>query len=567
MTVSNIQDDAYNGGGGSGSSGVTSVIGGVGVSVDSTNPAAPIVSASEPAYNVVFVSNAGNDSAVNPQNPLSPYLTFNAAQAKAAALRTAQGGAQRWYVVCRDASTFTEAGTISLAPGISLFAPNAKLISAGFQFSAGSQICINEVQLSSSGIVLYPSSIDLETSVLIGFLHALSTVSNVSIFQDASSGATPSKNDIRIGSIIIDGTVMSSLQGILLVTGNSISNFTVGNISYTGTAPGYPEAGVLFAPGSCVATLNAGYVNAPNLSLFSTTSSASNGFVNVGYANTKKIVHIDNSGGADKAKVTGWIDSQIFGFVNGTGHDVSVGGRTSCPNSLAGAIVGNPRILWGNDGLASPGKLFGGLLGSPNTLTDVLQAGAGISITQALNQLTIAATGGGGMQSTYAQTMTPATPSSNVFIPNGSSTQWTAYATMMVPEGSMSLSAASEMAFVCPQPVSGASFILAIYDANAAAPYPLVASSGIASMPGSSSWLTALLSNIVASSLVGSRKYFAVILWNGNGATVTGVTGSNMNIQPYLSWYKSNMGILAAAPSTISPEGEVSNRIFMRVKT
>jgi hypothetical protein len=57
-----------------------------------------------------------------------------------------------------------------------------------------------------------------------------------------------------------------------------------------------------------------------------------------------------------------------------------------------------------------------------------------------------------------------------------------------------------------------------------------------------------------------------VILWNGNGAQAAGVTGANLNVQPYVAFAKYNLGVLVAAPAMLTPESEVNTHLFMRVK-
>jgi hypothetical protein len=163
--------------------------------------------------------------------------------------------------------------------------------------------------------------------------------------------------------------------------------------------------------------------------------------------------------------------------------------------------------------------------------------------------------------------MEPAAASANISIDTGESNNWVAIASMLIPYGDVELTTSSEMALIVPQPVNGSSYILAIYSVGSGSPYNLVASSGIQTMPSSSSWIYALLTNIVSSLLNAGEKYFPVFFWNGNGALAQGINGQNMNVSPYLAWYKSNMGTLTSAPSTITPDGERSYHLFMRVKS
>jgi len=178
------------------------------------------------------------------------------------------------------------------------------------------------------------------------------------------------------------------------------------------------------------------------------------------------------------------------------------------------------------------------------------------------------ATGGsGGTVSTYQATMPLPACSSNVSLSAGSSTQWTAHGTILVPTENIALvQNTSKFAVVCPQPVSGANYILAIYAwPSSGSTMTRVASSGVNTMPPTQSWLEALMTSAPVT-LVGGEIYFAVILWNGNGATVAGVAGAALNVQPYIAFNKFNLGVLAAAPATITPEGESLNHFFFRLK-
>lgn len=169
--------------------------------------------------------------------------------------------------------------------------------------------------------------------------------------------------------------------------------------------------------------------------------------------------------------------------------------------------------------------------------------------------------------SKYASTLTPAGCTGNVSPESGSSNNWVAHATMLIPTDDITLTAnSSELAMICPQPVSGASYILAIYKwVGTGSGLTLVAASGVNTMPASSSWLVATITNVVQQ-LASAERYFAVLLWNGNGAQCAGVSGSALNVQPYLAFMKANMGNLSAAPSTLSVESERTNHLFMRVK-
>ena len=172
--------------------------------------------------------------------------------------------------------------------------------------------------------------------------------------------------------------------------------------------------------------------------------------------------------------------------------------------------------------------------------------------------------GGGGVK--YASTMKAASQTANVGLTAGNVSQWAAHGVIMVPEGDLPLTQnVSKFAAICPQPVDGASFIMAVYEwPDTGTAMSLVASSAINIMPGSSSWLEVLMTS-ASVTLVGGRRYFFVILWNGNGATLAGTNGANLNVQPYLAFLKTNMGVLTAAPTTLTAEGELNAHFFGRV--
>lgn len=175
--------------------------------------------------------------------------------------------------------------------------------------------------------------------------------------------------------------------------------------------------------------------------------------------------------------------------------------------------------------------------------------------------------GGGGGESKYQPTLPLPSCTSNVALANGSTSQWTAHGTILAPTGDMALvQNFSKLAVVCPQPVNGASFILAIYAwPSSGSTMTLVASSGVNTMPSTQSWLDVVMTS-ASVTLTGGEKYFAVVLWNGNGAQVAGVVGSALNVQPYIAFTTSNLGTLTAAPATLTPESESLLRFFLRLR-
>lgn len=225
-----------------------------------------------------------------------------------------------------------------------------------------------------------------------------------------------------------------------------------------------------------------------------------------------------------------------------------------------GDLGGISQVLVSKGGTAvGGGKTLNFIQGSNVTLT-IADQGDVVDVT-------VAAAGGGSGTSTakYGATMPLGAASSNVGISNGSSTQWTAHGTIFVPESDLPLvQNTSKFAIVCPQPVSGAKYIFAIYEwPTTGTTMTLVAQTALAVMPGSSSWLEAIMTS-ASVTLTGGKRYFAVILWDGNGGTTAGVYGAALNVQPYIAFYKANLGVLTTAPSTLTPDGEMNQHFFFR---
>lgn len=279
---------------------------------------------------------------------------------------------------------------------------------------------------------------------------------------------------------------------------------------------------------------------------------------NGGHLKLADTVRIRTNGVAELAEVwsTDWA---------GTGYRMLAAGADghAVPRTAAQALgdigaIGAIGVTVGGSGTAA-GKTINFIQGTNMTIAAVDQGD--------VVDVTLTAAGGSVSADKYASTMDLAAASANVGVQVGSASQWAAHATLFIPRSDMTLVRnTSKMAMVCPQPVSGASYILAIYKwPTSGSTCDLVATTSVNTMPGSSSWLEATLTNVVTASLVGGARYFMVILWNGNGAQVSGVTGANLNVQPYIAFFRSNLGTLTAAPSTLTPETETNVHLFMRV--
>jgi hypothetical protein len=170
----------------------------------------------------------------------------------------------------------------------------------------------------------------------------------------------------------------------------------------------------------------------------------------------------------------------------------------------------------------------------------------------------------------YAPTMDPALAISQIAIPNGTTSQWAMAGTMLIPPADMQLTASvSSLAMICPQPASGGHYLYAIYAYNTDKSLSLVLSTGINTMPSSSSWLEAIITNIVAQPL-GGQKYYFVIFNDCNAAQFEGVTAAqNLNIYPLPGIQKdASFQNFTAAPATIAYGGYTENatRYFGRIK-
>jgi hypothetical protein len=559
----NGSGDAYSTGGGGGSSGVATVTAGAGVALTGT-AANPIINViPQPAKNVVYVSNLGADTTTTPQNPVTPYQTIAAAISGAYALQAAAGGSPLgiWNVVCLDASIFSETGSLSLPPNIGLYAPMAAFAyTNGASFPNGVNVLIGSYQTSGNSTpTIYESSISsVYGNYQIGKMIFSSFTGSFALVD--SCVATPNnENVVTIGTIKILDAANNNFEGFFANVGNSDDDVSIGQVIWTGTTTN-AVASLAFGSSNGNVNLKIGKANIPNLNIVSNVGTGKI-FIHCGYINALNAFYVTDGYGQSYSSIDGWIDCPNFGYVNGP-NVVSLSGinysTINPPTVTAHPAIfwtSNGRIHWDSEEYDAP----------PGNLQDIMSIGPGLALSNISGGVRqISATGNFGVG--YASTMEPAAASANVSIDTGSSTNWVAIGTVLVPEGAMTLTTASELAMIVPQPVNGASYMLAIYAFGSGAPYQLVASSAVQTMPSSNSWLYATLSNIVTASLSVAGKYFAVLLWNGNGATAVGVNGQNTGAEPYLSWYKANMGILAAAPATITPDGERPYHLFMRVK-
>lgn len=202
------------------------------------------------------------------------------------------------------------------------------------------------------------------------------------------------------------------------------------------------------------------------------------------------------------------------------------------------------------------------------TATPLVEAGSGTVGTsnRAAREDHVHPANSAGSSIKSAATMRTASASALVQLQSASSTQWTAHSTLFVPEVTLDLVVnSSTIKTLCPQYVSGASYIFAIYKWTSGKICSRVAQSAIHTMPGEASWLQAILTALDEASLDPESSYYATVLWNGNGAGFFGVNGVNGNAYPYISGYQANLGVLTAAPATLTFDGEIPGHLYFRV--
>lgn len=173
--------------------------------------------------------------------------------------------------------------------------------------------------------------------------------------------------------------------------------------------------------------------------------------------------------------------------------------------------------------------------------------------------------GSSGSTLKYDNSMDCIAAKDNVSLHAGTDTQWSAHAALWKPKADMApVVGTSTLNFILPQPVSGKNYIVAAYKCESSGTHTLLCSTGIASMPSGASIQSVPISRKIADFVGGQSTYFSIFT-NANGASCCGITGSQLNITPYLAAYKANMGVLTEAPSTLTFDGEETNRLFVSV--
>ena len=149
----------------------------------------------------------------------------------------------------------------------------------------------------------------------------------------------------------------------------------------------------------------------------------------------------------------------------------------------------------------------------------------------------------------------------------GSSTQWSAHGVISSSTSRLTPEiGTSRLGCVVSQVAAGGHFIIATYKVEPGGAHSLICSTGVLDMPASTGWLNGAVSLISSTNkfVPPNKLIYFVIMTDINGASVVGSSASgNLNLQPYTSAVKTNMGVLTAAPATLTFEGETALRPFV----
>lgn len=175
--------------------------------------------------------------------------------------------------------------------------------------------------------------------------------------------------------------------------------------------------------------------------------------------------------------------------------------------------------------------------------------------------------GSGGLSSlAYDGSMDSAAAVDNVDLYAGSDSQWSAHAVLWKPKTNMSpVVNTSTLNVIMQQPVPGKQYIIAAYKYMSSGTHELLCATAINSMPANQSIISPVITSKLADFVGGQTTYF-VVFTNANGVKLCGRSRqSNLNIQPYTSAQKANLGVLTEAPATLTFENENTNNLFVSV--
>lgn len=175
--------------------------------------------------------------------------------------------------------------------------------------------------------------------------------------------------------------------------------------------------------------------------------------------------------------------------------------------------------------------------------------------------------GSGGLSSlAYDSSMDSAAAVDNVDLYAGSDSQWSAHAVLWKPKTNMSpVVNTSTLNVIMSQSVPGKQYIIAAYKYMSSGTHELLCATAINSMPANQSIISPVITSKLADFVGGQTTYF-VVFTNANGVKLCGRSRqSNLNIQPYTSAQKANLGVLTEAPATLTFENENTNNLFVSV--
>lgn len=175
--------------------------------------------------------------------------------------------------------------------------------------------------------------------------------------------------------------------------------------------------------------------------------------------------------------------------------------------------------------------------------------------------------GSGGLSSlAYDSSMDSAAAVDNVDLYAGSDSQWSAHAVLWKPKTNMSpVVNTSTLSVIMSQPVPGKQYIIAAYKYMSSGTHELLCATAINSMPANQSIISPVITSKLADFVGGQTTYF-VVFTNANGVKLCGRSRqNNLNIQPYTSAQKANLGVLTKAPATLTFENENTNNLFVSV--
>lgn len=154
----------------------------------------------------------------------------------------------------------------------------------------------------------------------------------------------------------------------------------------------------------------------------------------------------------------------------------------------------------------------------------------------------------------------------NVDLYAGSDSQWSAHAVLWKPKTNMSpVVNTSTLSVIMSQPVPGKQYIIAAYKYMSSGTHELLCATAINSMQANQSIISPVITSKLADFVGGQTTYF-VVFTNANGVKLCGRSRqNNLNIQPYTSAQKANLGVLTEAPATLTFENENTNNLFVSV--